>query len=80
MSDHELKKIEACNNAIDVAATLLIAFTLDDAAGGGIPQKIKNEYIRAGLLDAILVAVDQSDNHLQWLRDKYKSQRERVHE
>jgi hypothetical protein len=55
-SDQLLKAV----SAIGACTKLLGDFVLDDDAGFGIPEKIKTNYIRSGLIDAVLIAADSA--------------------
>lgn len=63
----KIKTIHDCNNAITVISGLLIKFLVDSDCNNEIPEYIKNNYIQSGLLDAIKIAADTSEEAADWL-------------
>lgn len=52
-------RIVEAANAIDACSILLRAFISDDETNDTIPSEIKNNYVRSGLIDAILIAANR---------------------
>jgi hypothetical protein len=67
---YQIEKINECNNAISTVAIVLSELIKDDDCDNKITKDIKNNYIKAGLLDAIKVAADASDTAIGWIDRK----------
>ena len=68
---YHTEKLEQCINITHVAAKLLIYFSLDDNFNDAIPGEVKNNYIRGGLLDSIVVAAGQAGDSIERLLAAY---------
>ncbi|MBD9362771.1 hypothetical protein [Methylomonas fluvii] len=54
--DSYTKSITTAATAVASCSSLLFKFLLDDDCGDEIPDEVKSNYIRSGLLDSIMVA------------------------
>jgi hypothetical protein len=70
----QIEKINECNNAITTVARVLSELIKDDDLDNKITKDIKNNYIKAGLLDAINVAADASDTAAGWIEREIDKQ------
>jgi hypothetical protein len=63
----KIETIKNCNHAITAIAKLIIEFQIDSDCNDEISRNIKNNYIQSGLMEAIKIAADASEEAVQWM-------------
>jgi hypothetical protein len=65
-----IETIQSCNSAITVISELLYDFQIDTECNNEIPDYVKSVRVKSGLLLAIKIAAQASEEAVEWLETK----------